>query len=512
MYLSFYNLRKEPFHITPDPAFLYLSRGHKEALGAVIYGTEQRKGFVAITGEVGTGKTTVVRAYLERIDRTRVRPIYIFNANLSFKELLSTILMELGVEAGSDNVHAMVHRLHEVLIEEFRADHNVVLIIDEAQNMPIKTLENLRMLSNLETTQDKLLQIVLVGQPELEAKLNLPELRQLRQRIAFRAKIAPLSARDSYEYINFRLEKVVLSREPLFTKTALRRIVDYAQGSPRVINILCDNALIAGFGSQTKPVTAQIVKEVIADYEGRSAHRGSRLWRYAAAVVALGFLGVAASPYGRGWMEDLGLRVGQNEAEQPAARTPVPAPAVKPSPTPVVDVNREATDEDEPVAVEAPGRPRMAGLHATEEPVIEPIATPTPTPEPAATATPTPLPAPVALTPATAESVLPAAVMETATRAEVVEPPALAVPLVSVVQPPIFQVTSGRGVTRIVREGDFLSRLCVEVYGFSNSQVLELVREANPQIADVNRIMVGDVIRFPALHVSAPAMMEIGGK
>lgn len=533
MYLSYYKLRKEPFHITPDPAFLFLSPGHKEALGAIIYGTEQRKGFVAVTGEVGTGKTTVIRSYLERIDRNRVRPIYIFNANVSFKELLSTIFMELGLEPGSDNVYSMVHRLQQVLIEEFRADRNVVLVIDEAQNMPVKTLEQLRMLSNLETTEDKLIQIVLAGQPELEAKLNLPELRQLRQRIAFRATIHPLSNKESHDYIQFRLEKVSQSREALFSKTALRRIVDYAHGSPRVINILCDNALIAGFGMQVRPITAQIVKQVIRDYAGRTRPRWARLLRYAAAaLVLLGFGGLLVSPYGEGLREEMGRAVAQARAAWPLGMPePAPAPAgqpealpLPPQPTPPVENagNRAALGDVVLARVAAPPSAPVvvAPMAATPTPAPQPVQAPpeneTPAPpgetEPLADldeATPEmPLAPPVPVTLAPPPSTLAPA---PAPRAEAA-PPAAVPPVLAFREPTPAPVTHFRAQTRVVRQGDFLSRLCVEVYGFSSGELLEMVREANPQIADPNRIMVGDIIRFPDLRLAPQAPVEIGGK
>src|SRR5512145_1792034 len=177
MYLNFYKLKKQPFHITPDPEFLYLSPSHKEAMSAIIYGISQRKGFVAIVGAVGSGKTTILRSYLEKTEKKHLKLIYVFNARLTFKELLQTIYQELGLPVGETGVLGMINRLNEILIEEYKQGNTVVLIVDEAQNMPIDTLENLRMLSNLETSKDKLIQIVLVGQPEFETTLNLDRLR-----------------------------------------------------------------------------------------------------------------------------------------------------------------------------------------------------------------------------------------------------------------------------------------------------------------------------------------------
>jgi general secretion pathway protein A len=269
MYLSFYSLQKEPFHITPDPEFLFLNESHKEALGSLIYGIEKRKGFIAITGGIGLGKTTIVRSYLETKDDGHSKIIYVFNANITFKELLKTVLQELNLEGYDEDVFGMMNRLYLALIQEYEAGNNVVIIIDEAQNMPIETLENLRMLSNLETSSDKLVQIVFVGQQEFDALLNSQELRQLKQRIAIRTSIHPLSRRESHEYINHRLNLAGLREGPLFTLPAMERVVRAAKGVPRTINILCDNALITGFGYEQKPVGLRVVNEVISDFKGR---------------------------------------------------------------------------------------------------------------------------------------------------------------------------------------------------------------------------------------------------
>jgi general secretion pathway protein A len=268
MYANFYNLKKEPFHITPDPEFLFLSPSHKEALGSIIYGIGHKKGFVLITGEVGVGKTTIVRSYLEDIDRSKLKIIYIFNSNVTFQGLLKTIYRELGIIDLTDDVFELVNQLHYVLIEEYKKGITVVLIIDEAQNMPVETLENIRMLSNLETSTDKLIQIVFSGQPEFEQKLERKELRQLKQRIAVRATIRPLSAAESRAYILHRLNKASAENSALFTDGAMRRIIKEAHGIPRLINILCENAFITALGYQQRRITSAVVKEVIADFSG----------------------------------------------------------------------------------------------------------------------------------------------------------------------------------------------------------------------------------------------------
>ncbi len=293
MYLDFYGFRAEPFHITPDPEFLYLSPSHKEALAAIIYGVQQRKGFITITGEVGLGKTTIVRSYLERYDRKSIKTVLVFNANVSFKGLLRVIYRELGLEPPDSDPYEMVLDLHMHLIQEYQQGWNVVLIIDEAQNMPLETLENLRMLSNLESTKDKLLQIILIGQPELENLLNQHQLRQLTQRIAIRTKLKPLTPKESLDYIHHRLSLVQTEPREYFTSKALERIVREAQGIPRKINIICDNAFITGFGYGQKTITPKIIEEVVNDLEGRPQETSRGRKRLAAALVGAVVLALA---------------------------------------------------------------------------------------------------------------------------------------------------------------------------------------------------------------------------
>jgi general secretion pathway protein A len=294
MYLKFYGFKREPFHITPDPEFLYPSPSHKEALGLMVYGVEQRKGFVVIAGEVGVGKTTIVRAFLERCRQQQINIVYILNSRMPFNALMKMIYEELGLEVHTEDTTELIHGFYLFLMEEYRQGRNVVLVIDEAQNLPADTLEDLRMLSNLETSADKLLQILLIGQPELEAKLNLKELRQVQQRIAVRSRVAALTPSQSRDYIRHRLGKAGMSAKEtsIFTRAALRCIVKQSLGIPRKINIICDNALISGFGYGKKPVPLKVVNEVIADLEGRTT-RASLKWVAACAVLAFACLVIA---------------------------------------------------------------------------------------------------------------------------------------------------------------------------------------------------------------------------
>jgi type II secretory pathway predicted ATPase ExeA/nucleoid-associated protein YgaU len=276
MYFNFFGLRTKPFNTTPDPDFLYLSPGHKQALGSLIYGIKEKKGFIAVTGQVGLGKTTILRSFLNQNHQANQETVYLLNPNLSFTSLLKTLLRELGHTPIEGDDAEVLEQLHFVLIDKYREGRTVVLLIDEAQNMPVDTLEHLRMLSNLETPKDKLIQIVLLGQPELDGLLDRYELRQLRQRIAVRAIIQPLSKPESFEYIRHRLDKAGGEGKKIFTNSALALIVQEAKGIPRRLNILCDNALVTAFGYNTTLVTAKIAKEVIGDLTGRPAHS---LWK-----------------------------------------------------------------------------------------------------------------------------------------------------------------------------------------------------------------------------------------
>ncbi|MDD2336190.1 MAG: AAA family ATPase [Geobacteraceae bacterium] len=361
MYANFYNLKKEPFHITPDPEFLFLSPSHKEALGSIIYGIGHKKGFVLITGEVGVGKTTIVRSYLEDVDRSKLKIIYIFNSNVSFQGLLRTIYRELGIIDLTDDVFELVNQLHYALIEEYKKGITVVLIIDEAQNMPVETLENIRMLSNLETSTDKLIQIVFSGQPEFEQKLERKELRQLQQRIAVKATIYPLTAAESRAYILHRLKKASAENSALFTDGALRRIIREAHGIPRRINILCENAFITALGYKQERITSGVVKEVISDF---SEKKRGRALKTALASLTL-ILAILSSYFMYVRNEDL--------AGSDARKSPVP-PAVahktgNMTVKPAVSMPKEPSAEGSSIPVE-PGGILREPTETASSPVI----------------------------------------------------------------------------------------------------------------------------------------------
>ncbi len=319
MYLRFYQLNQEPFQVTPDPDFLFPSRTHREALAAIVYGVEQRKGFIAVTGDVGLGKTTVLRSYLTGPHGREARAVYIYDPNVTFDELLTAIYLDLDLPPRPRSTFEALRGLHRALIAFYEAHETVVLVVDEAQNMPEDTLESLRMLSNLETSSDKLIQIILCGQSEFEERLRRRSLRQLQQRIAVWARLKPLSYRDSADYIRHRLDKASFGSTPIMTKGAVSLIARASRGVPRTLNVLADNVLITGFGYDKRPVTAEIAKEVIVDQQ-RTLGRAPPPWRPAAAAGAVA-AAVALLVVGVSQMEQksFGELMGVAEAKTAAA-------------------------------------------------------------------------------------------------------------------------------------------------------------------------------------------------
>ena len=265
MYAAFYGLEEEPFNITPDPRFLYLNNTYQEALAALGYGIQARKGFLSLIGEAGTGKTTLLRHLLDTLDPS-VRTVLLMNPTVSFDEILEYILMELGIPTEATGKLGRFHRLNEFLIEHARAGGNVALLIDEAQDLDTGVLEQLRLLSNLETSREKILQILFAGQPELETKFANPALRQLRQRITLRVRLRPLTPGEVAPYVHTRLERAGATDLALFADAALERVGALSHGIPRVINVLCDAALLTAFATGAKQVTPTVIDEVWRDY------------------------------------------------------------------------------------------------------------------------------------------------------------------------------------------------------------------------------------------------------
>ena len=266
MYKNFFGLRENPFNINPDPRFLYLTPQIQEALDLLTYGVQNRKGCILLTGEVGTGKTTLINCLLEWLRHRKMPTAFIFNSHLSITHLFDFILTDFGVQIDFRLKGNMILQLTQWLLERFRAGETPVLILDEAQGLSFELLEEVRLLLNLETASEKLLQIVLVGQPELEEKLKHPKMRQLRQRIALRCNTAPFTLEESRGYIAERLRIGGATGDSVFASDAVEAIHFYSRGIPRVMNLLCEHALINGYVEQLNPVPAQLVEETAQDF------------------------------------------------------------------------------------------------------------------------------------------------------------------------------------------------------------------------------------------------------
>jgi general secretion pathway protein A len=267
MYKEFYGLRANPFNVNPDPRYLFLTRHTEEALACLTYGIQSRKGFVLLTGEVGTGKTTLINKLLEWLRLQQVATAFVFNSRLNVPQFLDYMMADFGIPCDSKAKSQILLRLYNWLLDRYRAGETAVLIVDEAQSLSDEVLEEIRMLTNLETFTEKLLQIVLVGQPELEQKLKQPQLRQLRQRLTLRAKTHPLTLDETRAYVQQRLRIAGSNGQPIFEPDALVSIHHYALGIPRVINLLCEHCLVSAFVDQQKMVGPGVVDGVARDFD-----------------------------------------------------------------------------------------------------------------------------------------------------------------------------------------------------------------------------------------------------
>ena len=281
MYEQFYNFTEKPFNLTPDPKYFFSSKEHEEALNSLIYTVNERKGFAVITGEIGSGKTTICRTLLNKLD-SQAKTAIITNTYLTGKQLIQLALEDFGIQTKTKNKVQLMKELNNFLIRQLSLGYNAILIIDEAQNLRPSVLEEIRMLSNLETEKEKLIQILLLGQPELRQQLNLRELAQLKQRINVYYHIYPLAEEEVAFYINHRLKIATRAKESIisqhspelirplvhFTDLALQAIYAHSHGIPRLINMVCDQSLLTGYVQETREITDTIVKDALAEFVG----------------------------------------------------------------------------------------------------------------------------------------------------------------------------------------------------------------------------------------------------
>lgn len=469
-YGSFYGFSSSPFHITPDPSLLLLTETHQQALGAIEYGITSGKGFIVVTGEVGVGKTTVLRTCLDRIDSSKIKIIYLFNPAIATAELYATLLEELDF-APDPSLKSLnvLQSLMRVLLSLNKAGTQVVLAVDEAQNMPDQTLESLRILSNLETSKSKLLQIILVGQPELEATLKKHSLRQLAQRVAVRARIKALTLRQSFRYVQHRSQRAGRNL-PLFTIPALWYIAVTARGIPRSINICCDNALINGYGHGAPRITLKIARESCRSLEYRSPFKrlGATTGLLAVLVCAVFFarpyLGPVASAPNLDQARDFGVRDGTNAT--PIIADPISSPIIAGAPSPSLPGYSSAPDA-------LTGTPTSL-TEGREWPANPPIAT-----KPKA---------------------------------------ALAAPDPTFIQrigvPKLAAVTDSGNHRNpqtvwkwFVRRGDTITKACRITYGVCDDQILRMIIDYNPQIGPNGIIRQGMVIDMP--EQTDPAKLQL---
>ena len=466
-YGRFYGFDSAPFHITPDPALLFPTETHRAALGAIEYGIAAGKGFVVVTGEVGLGKTTVLRACLDGLDAGRTKIIYLFSPELDTAELYATILDEFDVMLPpSSNAADTLRILQRTLLAMHQSGIQVVLAVDEAQRMPEATLESLRILSNLETHKSKLLQIILIGQPELEAVLARHSLRQLAQRVAVRARIKPLGFRQSCRYILHRSRRAGRAMgRPLFTTPALLYLAYAARGVPRTINICCDNALINGYGQSAKRITLGIVRDSCRSMKFRSPLR--RVAAMAAAAMVLVGLFVSANAVLRHLRTAHASPLqGLSADTRGAPQLPTPAPSTASSQS---DGDKSGADAE--AAPEAPaalqsGAATSRGNLLPWVPASDP-SDPVDNSKAAAPAAPAGTPA------------MPAAPNPP-------DPPA-----------PPTRPAAPAGSKWLVREGDTLYRACRVTYGICDERVLREVLAKNPEIGPDAKIHEGEVLLMP---------------
>lgn len=457
MYRAFFGFREKPFNLTPDPKFLYLNASYREALAALHYGVVERKGFVSLIGEAGTGKTTLLRRLLSEIPR-ETRSVLVINPAIGFEEMLRFILTDLGrPPAPGASKLDMLEALNVELLDSLARGGNVVVLIDEAQDLTIPVLEELRLLSNLETAKEKILQLVLAGQPEFDALLARPEIRQLRQRISVSARLRPLARSEVQAYVAARITAAGGDVRGLFTRGALFRLWWFSGGVPRLVNAACDNALVTAYARGKRTIGWREIGEAMRDLRRQVSWAPSR-WRGFGTLVAAALVGAAIV---LGGMEIVRARRPELLPGPAAVPTAIATPLPVASPTATEAATETATPG--PTLTEVPAVPAAGGAspEAVASPAASPaaeVATAVPTVTEVWTASPDPTPEPSA-------------------------------------------TLSANQLTIRVTDGDTLTDLAVHYYGSASPRVLATIRAANPWLDDPDVLWSGKLLTLPPPRV-----------
>jgi general secretion pathway protein A len=486
MYSAHFGCRERPFDIVADPRFVYANPAYEEAYAALLYGIQDRRGCIALVGEAGTGKTTLLHRLLESLDEP-IRAVFFDKTTLTFEELLDFLCRELALPVASGRLLEKIEALNEFLLERQRAGGTGVLIIDEAQNLSAEVLENLRLLSNFEAANEKLLQLVLVGQPELEQKLERTALRQLKQRIVVRCQLDRLPPQEVGPFILHRLRVAGCERQDIFSPDVIERVAAYSTGIPRLINVICDNAMLIAYGAQTSTVSKEIVEEVARDLRLTANAPSPGTLEEQAAMTAiempiiqrsedatLSRADTSASPlfaqhFSRSWVKPVfwgggafvaGLLLWSDWFPAVFRQTVSRIVELSPSALPLgaeQSANGPVQQLEERPSL--PSAPQLAASPSTPEPDIAQQA-----------------------------NVLEETLRQPASSADPSPPPT----------PPAV-VNGWKGDTITIAPGDTISRIAIKMYGGNNLLAFDLIKELNPHIEDLDRIAVGEKILFPAL-------------
>lgn len=489
MYRAFFGFREKPFNLTPDPKFLYLNASYREALAALHYGVVERKGFVSLIGEAGTGKTTLLRRLLSELPRD-TRSVLVINPAIGFEEMLRFILSDLGrpLAPGATKLD-MLEVLNAELLDTLARGGNVVVLIDEAQDLTIPVLEELRLLSNLETAKEKILQLVLAGQPEFDTLLARSEIRQLRQRISVRARLRPLARSEVKAYVGARIAAAGGDVRGLFTPGALFRLWWFSGGVPRLVNAACDNALVNAYAAGRRTIRWREVGEAMRDLRRQVSWAPGRL----KGILAM----LAAAATGAGLVLGALWFLRGDVLRPPVIAPPSPTPQVTSAPALVVPPPIPPTPT---VMVEAIVSPKTAPEAATTAaPAVVPSNLPTSAaegivaPHPAVVSSPTSEPTQEAQpTPAAPSSTAP----DEATVGRTPSPGA--------------EVGEARRIR--ISEGDNLTELARRYYGNASPRTLAAIRVANPWLDDPNVIWVGKILVLPGVSPSPASSVSADGR